>query len=402
MASGEAYANMQKDSAHSDAVWGLCAELLSSSDYCSVGQGAATLRSLLGIPVFRQMVARSSSAKCGVGSALPQMLSWPPATRCIHAALQLLFDEHSDERVLQDVLSSLQLLLAANFGCEAVVAVCGNGGPDASDKTSISLWQLISRLTVLSLHPIPSLACDAFVALSFLSSNSAGAAVSVLNRAAPLLCWQVACRCLQVISKDPCGIAAAPEDAMENTVTEEVIRSNTQELGDKENAQKLTGDTEPQHFPEDASPDDDSIIVEAEPLPELSFDPSAHSDKTFAIRMFMSDRIHGSCEHSFVVGCNVTSDAFLMRPGVAELLLYCSMHACINFCTVCMSLKRVPLQKSDPTSLSALFSCSFGCSSYAHLFRFLFRVCNILPVTLSAQMEWSSPMQMSMHFFCHF
>lgn len=388
---------MQKDGAHSEAVWALCAELLASSDPCLVGQGAATLRSMLGIPVFRQMAAGTNSAKSGVGSALPHMSSWSPATRCIHASLQLLCEQHSDERVLQDVLSSLQLLLAANFGSEAVVSVCSNGGPTERGETSISLWQLISRLTALSLHPIPSLACDAIVALTLLSSNSAGAAVCVLNRAAPLLCWQVTCRCLEVISKGPCEAPAAPEDAdqnvvehvfdntvenaIESAVSEEEIVSNTLE---QEIEQKLTDETEQQMFPENAGGStghDGSIIGETKPQ-EPSPGPTQHLSKEFAKRMFMSDLIHGSCDHSFVVGCNVTSDTFLMRPGMAELLLYCTMHACINFCTVCMSLKRVPSQKSDHSSLNTLlFSCSFGCTSYAQLFWLsFFSICDFFQV----------------------
>ena len=82
----------------------------------------------------------------------------------------------------------------------------------------------------------------------------------------------------------------------------------------------------------------------------------------------MSDTIHGSSEHSFVAGCNVTRDDYLLQPGVAELLLYCSMHACMNCCTVSLSLKRTQSKKADLSSSTALFSCSFGCASYARHF----------------------------------
>jgi hypothetical protein len=417
---------MQKDSAHADVVWGHCAELLNSSDTCSVVQGTTTLRSLLGIPVFRQVVARTYSAKCGVGSALPHMANWSPATRCIHAALQLLVAQHSDERVLHDVLASLQLLLAANCGSEAVVAVCNNGGPAANDKISISLWQLSVRLTVLALHPIPSLACDAVIALSLLSCHAAGAAVCVLSRAAPLLCWQVMCRCLQAISAGPSSTVTA-EGVGENLNSDEAgISLNAQaEDGEQQLSQELeqrqfrdTGDVsacsdanigeaelrqevgeqqlsqelEQRQFRDtgDVSACSDASIGEAElrqeqsagftcpdgnsgeaeqqeepclALPSPTPSSSSHSVKAFAQRNFMSDLIHGSSEHSFVVGCNMTCDAFLLSPGVAELLLYCTMHACINFCTVCMSLKRVPSQKHDSASANALVSCSFGCNS---------------------------------------
>lgn len=380
---------MQKDSAHTDVVWGHCAELLTSSDTCFVVQGAATLRSLLGIPVFRQVVARTYSAKCGVGTALPHMANWSPATRCIHAALQLLFVQHSDERVLQDVLASLQLLLAANCGSEAVVAVCNNGGPAANDKISISLWQLVGRLTVLALHPIPSLACDAIMALSLLSCHAAGAAVCVLSRAAPLLCWQVMCRCLQAISAGPPG-TVTPEGVEENVNSDEAGISLNAQAEDDE--QKLSQELEQRQFHDigDVSASSDANIGEAElqqeqsagfscpdgnngeaeqqeepslALPSPIPGSSSHSVKGFAQRNFMSDLVHGSSEHSFVVGCNMICDAFLLSPGVAELLLYCTMHACINFCTVCMSLKRVPSQKHDSASANALVSCSFGCNS---------------------------------------
>ncbi len=349
---------MQKDSAHGDVIWGICAELITSSDPCLVGQGVATLRSLLGIPAFRQSVARGSSAKCGVGSALLHTSSWSPAMRCIHAALQLLCAEHSDERVLQDVLASLHMLLAASFGCESVVAVCGGGGPAARDKNSVSLWQLICRLTALSLHPIPSLACDAVVALSLFTSNAAAAAVCVLNRAAPLLLWQVMCRCLQAISVGSTGTALQD---------------------DVESVEALPVQLQQQ--------DSDSDAEQQQPR-EMPHAAPAHSAKAAARRNFMSEVIHGNDEHSFVIGCNLTCDGYLLRPGITELLLYCSMHACINCCTVCTSLKRLSPKGAHASPITALLSCSFGCSSYAHVFILrLFSFVTVSPGTRSAPTE---------------
>ena len=392
---------MQKDSAHSDVVWGICAELLASRDPCLIGQGAATLRSLLGIPGFRLAVARGAAPKCGVGSALPHMAGWSPATRCVHAALQLLVAEHSDERVLQDVLASLQLLLAASFGSEAVVAVCSSGGAAADNKMAISLWQLVSRLTCLSLHPIPSLANDALVTLSLLSCNPAGAAVCVLNRAASLLLWQVMCRCLQVVSS---GSAAAAEEEQrveskdierplevsprmpvleqQHGADAAVARAAQQqdaaesscaqdEAGPEVEGAEQTASTEAleeaEHTsssPKEATPTATSPKALSPPAQRAA---SPQPAKAFERRTFMSDRIHGSCEHSFAAGCTLTSDAYLLQPGVVELLLYCSMHACINCCTVCVSLKRTqPAAHSLATT--ALLSCSFGCTTYAHPF----------------------------------
>ena len=89
------------------------------------------------------------------------------------------------------------------------------------------------------------------------------------------------------------------------------------------------------------------------------------SVKAFARRKFMSNVIHGSCQHSFLVGCNLTSEAYLLQSGVVELLLYCSMHACINCSTICVSMKRVQSKDSDSSPTTALFSCSFGCTAYA-------------------------------------
>jgi len=331
---------MQKENGHPDTVWGLCAELLTSGSPCLVAQGAVTLRSLLGIPIFRQVIARATPAKIGVGTALPHMASWPPSTRSIHAALQLLFSEHSDERVLQDVLVSLQLLLAANFGGDAVVSVCSAGGPAADNKTSRSLWQLVSRLTALSLHHIPSLACDSLVTLSLLTSNAAGCAVCVLNRAASLLLWQVMCRCLHVIS---------PGSA------EEMISEQCEALPEQLQ-QQIFGDVEQQ----EATLAEDSEQQQQ----EATLASQRPSVKAFARRKFMSNVIHGSCQHSFLVGCNLTSEAYLLQSGVVELLLYCSMHACINCSTVCVSMKRVQSKDSD-SSQTTLFSCSFGCTAYA-------------------------------------
>jgi hypothetical protein len=349
---------MQKDSAHCDVVWGICAELITSSDPCLVSQGAATLRSLLGIPVFRQVVARASPTKCGVGSALPHMKSWSPATRCIHATLHLLCADHSDERVLQDVLASLHMLLAASFGGDSVIAVCGSVGPAAIDNNSVSLWQLVSRLTALALHPNPSLACDAVVALSLLTSNAAGAAVCVLHRAAALLLWQVMCRCLQAISMGSTG-TSLPDDG--------------------ESLDALPKQLEQQ----DSEPD-----AEQKQQQEMTHAARADSAKAYARRNFMSEAIHGNVEHSFVADCNLMRDDYLLRPGITELLLYCSMHACINCCTVCASFRRSPSKEAHSSPNTALLSCSFGCSSYAHhIFSVSFAVVTVSSGTLSAPTE---------------
>jgi hypothetical protein len=329
---------MQKDSAQSDVVWGLCAELLASSDPCLVGQGAATLRSLLGIPAFRQALARASQAKCGVGSALPHMASWSPAIRSIHTALQLLFAEHSDERVLRDVLASLHMLLSASFGGDSVISVCVSGGPGGQDNSSVSLWQLVNRLSALSLHTVPSLACDAVVALSLLTSNAAGAAVCVLHRAAPLLLWQVMCRCLQAISIG--SEASDSKDAVESQTLEPFPVAASEQL-----PQQVSYADEPQQQ-------------------ETTLTPPHPSAKVLASRNFMLEIIHGSCEHSFVVGCNLTCDDFIRQPGVAEFLLYCSMNACINCCTVCMSMKRTHSTAAHASPATSLLSCSFGCTVY--------------------------------------
>jgi hypothetical protein len=425
---------MQKDSVHSDVVWSLCSELLTSSDPCLVCQGVATLRALLGIPGYRRAVVRPTSAKCEVGSALPHAATWTPAIRCIHAALQLLVLEHSDERVLQDVLASLQMLLAASFGGEIVIAVCGGGGPASDDKNCISLWQLVSRLTVLSLHPIPSLARDALVALSFLTCNAAGAAVCVLNRPASLLLWQVMCRCLQAISGGTTtadsqysyefldgraeqqihvqddGSHQAQDDGSQQLqddgsqqMTQDDGSQQAQDDGSQQaqddGSQQMTQDDGSQQAQDDGSQqlqddgsqqmtqddgsqqaqDDGSQQAQDDQLQQQISDiqqhrqgvahtPSSHSAKTPRRRNFMSDMIHGRSEHSFVAGCNVTRDDHLLQPGVAELLLYCSMNACINCCTVSVSLKRNQSTKADLSSSTALFSCSFGCASYERPF----------------------------------
>jgi hypothetical protein len=398
---------MQKENGHPDTVWGLCAELLTSGSPCLVAQGAVTLRSLLGIPIFRQVIARATPAKIGVGTALPHMASWPPSTRSIHAALQLLFTEHSDERVLQDVLVSLQLLLAASFGGDAVVSVCSAGGPSADNKTSASLWQLVSRLTVLSLHHIPSLACDSLVTLSLLTSNAAGCAVCVLNRAASLLLWQVMCRCLQVISPGSAEEViseqseALPEklqqqisgdvEQQEATLAEDgqqQQRETTLADDGQQQQQEATLADDGQQQQQEATLADDGQQQQQEATladdgqqqqqeatladdgqqqqqQESTLDSQRPSVKAFARRKFMSDVVHGSCQHSFLEGCNLTCEAYLLQSGVVELLLYCSMHACINCSTVCVSMKRVQSKDSDSSPTTALFSCSFGCTAYA-------------------------------------
>jgi hypothetical protein len=197
------------------------------------------------------------------------------------------------------------------------------------------------------------------------------------------------CRCLQAISAGPSSTVTA-EGVGENLNSDEAGISLNAQAEDGE--QQLSQELEQRQFRDtgDVSACSDASIGEAElrqeqsagftcpdgnsgeaeqqeepclALPSPTPSSSSHSVKAFAQRNFMSDLIHGSSEHSFVVGCNMTCDAFLLSPGVAELLLYCTMHACINFCTVCMSLKRVPSQKHDSASANALVSCSFGCNS---------------------------------------
>jgi hypothetical protein len=323
------------------------------------------------------------------------MASWPSVTRCVHAALQLLCAEHADERVLQDVLAALQLLLAASFGSEAVVAACSAGGAAADNKTSISLWQLVTRLACLSLHPIPPLASDALVALCLLSCNPAGAAVCVLNRAASLLLWQVMCRCLQAISTGSAAAAEEEQPAVESTGAELSLEATLplplqeqQQQGadataddtgqDEANVEVLDTAEPTTSSPKQAAPAPAASSPKELP-PQAQRAASLQLAKAFARRTFMSELIHGSCEHSFVAGCSLTSDAYLLQPGVVELLLFCSMHACINCCTVCVSLKRTQAAAAHADSTTALLSCSFGCTRYAQPLRFSsVQVCDML------------------------
>jgi hypothetical protein len=300
------------------------------------------------------------------------MASWPPTTRCIYAALQLLLLEHSDERVLQDVLASLHLLLAASNGSEAVIAVCCAGGPASNNKTYVSLWDLVSRLTVLSLHPSHFLACDALVALSLLTCNAAGAAVCVLNRAACLLLWQVMCRCLDVVST---GSKAATADAENTAESVEEFSGTMPHIGSVAPADaditSFAGDISALDYASSAeasnaqaeagvegSQESESASAASEQLPAESQQPP----KAFARRSFMSEEIHGRYEHSFAAGCSLTSEAYLLQPGVVELLLYCTMHACINCCTVSVSMRRTRSKEADAPSVTTLQSCSFGCN----------------------------------------
>jgi hypothetical protein len=161
------------------------------------------------------------------------------------------------------------------------------------------------------------------------------------------------CRCLHVIS---------PGSA------EEMISEQCEALPEQLQ-QQIFGDVEQQEatLAEDSEQQQQEATLaedSEQQQQEATLASQRPSVKAFARRKFMSNVIHGSCQHSFLVGCNLTSEAYLLQSGVVELLLYCSMHACINCSTVCVSMKRVQSKDSD-SSQTTLFSCSFGCTAYA-------------------------------------